>query len=615
VSGLYFDAFPAADPNGTALGELSEAYGKSYRAVHQAMGWGEFTINRHSAQAAWAATDNLIRVRRVAGGPFAYNSANYIGAFWIEQGDDALLSSDEEGGEELTRGGRTAEACLRWAVLYPDAFDARNDQFTTKTRIDGNWHINDRTGGEVFAIFLRDLDDRSPDPLPFVSKDFGVLQDSNNVDWTDTDTKWEFPVGTNLLDALGTLTSGDLFYRVTPAFLFHAYETEPGTDLSASITVAAAVDLEEAADRQVMARDTVSRVVVQGTKESGRLKYREVVNATVEAALPGRREGFVEYKRTPTNNKLDKAGRRYIRRHKRRHDGINTVKVLESTGQEAFLDYVPGDTIGVNIVGATTYRVYAIVLTEDDAGNVDPLLEFEQSPFDPAENRDADFGDGTSGNGGNGKDGGCETCPPYVPTLEPPTVYKVLVAASPWPGASGGILSATVEADGSTVMDLATCVANNGLIYTLPTPVTAQVWRIHLVVAWDTVFMPPTNFGHFLVLDADENDLAELEEICDRADASLAHGTYDVGISAEFHTRLARCTHNEAIAMLAQMFHGPVLASLAEAKKADGDVGRAGALEHRALVGAVRAREVNAARSIMQEHLARTARRLGADGK
>jgi DNA-binding FadR family transcriptional regulator len=112
---------------------------------------------------------------------------------------------------------------------------------------------------------------------------------------------------------------------------------------------------------------------------------------------------------------------------------------------------------------------------------------------------------------------------------------------------------------------------------------------------------------------ADEDDLRELEEICDRADASLAGKTYDVAISAEFHVRLARCTHNEAVALLAQMFHGPVLASLAEAQKADPSVGRVGAPEHRALVVAVRARDVNAARAIMRKHLGRTARRLGAD--
>lgn len=111
---------------------------------------------------------------------------------------------------------------------------------------------------------------------------------------------------------------------------------------------------------------------------------------------------------------------------------------------------------------------------------------------------------------------------------------------------------------------------------------------------------------------ATEDDLAELEEICDRAEESLAAGSYDVALSAEFHTCLARCTQNEAVALLAETLHGAVVASLAEAKEVDPAAGHAGALEHRALVDAIRARDAARARAIMTEHLARTARRVGA---
>jgi hypothetical protein len=49
-----------------------------------------------------------VRVRLVAGGPFAYDDPRYVHAFFIEEGDDEAVSSDEEGGEEITRGGRDA---------------------------------------------------------------------------------------------------------------------------------------------------------------------------------------------------------------------------------------------------------------------------------------------------------------------------------------------------------------------------------------------------------------------------------------------------------------------------------------------------------------------------
>ncbi len=110
---------------------------------------------------------------------------------------------------------------------------------------------------------------------------------------------------------------------------------------------------------------------------------------------------------------------------------------------------------------------------------------------------------------------------------------------------------------------------------------------------------------------ATDEDLAELEEICDRADASLATGSYDVVLSAEFHTRLARCTHNGAVALFADTFHGAVVASLEQAQQIDPAVGRTGTVEHRALVDAIRSHDAAAARAIMSEHLSRTAQRIG----
>jgi DNA-binding FadR family transcriptional regulator len=109
----------------------------------------------------------------------------------------------------------------------------------------------------------------------------------------------------------------------------------------------------------------------------------------------------------------------------------------------------------------------------------------------------------------------------------------------------------------------------------------------------------------------DEADLEALDEICDSGEASLAEGAYDVGLSAAFHTRLARCTHNNAIALFAESFHEPLLQSLREAQRVAPEMGKTGLLEHRSLVDAVRARDAEGARTIMAEHLKRTAGRVG----
>jgi DNA-binding FadR family transcriptional regulator len=110
---------------------------------------------------------------------------------------------------------------------------------------------------------------------------------------------------------------------------------------------------------------------------------------------------------------------------------------------------------------------------------------------------------------------------------------------------------------------------------------------------------------------ATAEDLEQLGAICDVADAVVAAGGYDPELSAAFHARLAQCTHNRAIAMCAESFQHPLVASLRAAHSADAEHGRTGAREHRALVDALEARDAGAARAIMAAHLGRTAARVG----
>lgn len=110
---------------------------------------------------------------------------------------------------------------------------------------------------------------------------------------------------------------------------------------------------------------------------------------------------------------------------------------------------------------------------------------------------------------------------------------------------------------------------------------------------------------------ADDQDVAELLEICDRADALIESGKgYPMALSAEFHIRVARASHNAAIEMFAQSFHGPMLMSLLRAQAEDPQAGIVGTAEHREFVVAVSRRDVAAAQGVMSAHLARTADRL-----
>jgi DNA-binding FadR family transcriptional regulator len=110
---------------------------------------------------------------------------------------------------------------------------------------------------------------------------------------------------------------------------------------------------------------------------------------------------------------------------------------------------------------------------------------------------------------------------------------------------------------------------------------------------------------------ATEQDIADLEEICERSEAALRAGGYSMDFSLEFHIRVAQATHNPAVVMLVESFRGPILMSLQQAQEAAPEMGGLGTREHERFIEAVRRRDPDAATQIMREHLERTAHRLG----
>jgi DNA-binding FadR family transcriptional regulator len=83
------------------------------------------------------------------------------------------------------------------------------------------------------------------------------------------------------------------------------------------------------------------------------------------------------------------------------------------------------------------------------------------------------------------------------------------------------------------------------------------------------------------------DDVGKLRRLTDEHITALRQGEYTMAKSAEFHVRLAACTHNAAIEMLVHSFHGPLLMSLREASTAAPLMGQRGVYEHRDLVEAI----------------------------
>jgi GntR family transcriptional repressor for pyruvate dehydrogenase complex len=110
---------------------------------------------------------------------------------------------------------------------------------------------------------------------------------------------------------------------------------------------------------------------------------------------------------------------------------------------------------------------------------------------------------------------------------------------------------------------------------------------------------------------ATEQDIADLEMICERSEEALRAGTYSMDYSLEFHARVAQATHNPAVVMLVESFRGPIHMSLQQAREVAPEMGELGTREHERFIEAIRRREADVATKIMREHLERTARRVG----
>lgn len=114
---------------------------------------------------------------------------------------------------------------------------------------------------------------------------------------------------------------------------------------------------------------------------------------------------------------------------------------------------------------------------------------------------------------------------------------------------------------------------------------------------------------------ANPEDIEALREICDESRAAVKAGNYRIELSAMFHVRFARASHNPAIELLVESLRGPLIMSLERAREAAHAAGVSGVREHAALVQAVRERDTSRAQAVMTTHLDRTARRLAASAR
>jgi hypothetical protein len=385
----------------TLLGTLTHASDKKIRVHFNGPGEGSFTINRHDSQAAWCAPGNYVRA-------YLNSTANPVFGFFLEDGGDELVSPDEEGGEDLTRHGRGPAAVLEDAII-----DATGARYTKE----GTWVWTDSTMGAIAANLIDDA--QAAGFLPMLTYDFSSGADTNGASWDVFDGQYELPVGLDLLEAIQRLQSAGFIVRVSHDFVMSAYKTI-GTDRSGTITFQAAVNISEAAEREIRGSAAKSRMLVQGTTRNGTLKFVWATDSAVETALGRPKAGFVNYAASASDTVLGRVGAQAIRRLKKRFDGLSSLGVLEDEFVP-FTDYFPGDTVTIIVPGeyaSLHVPVTAIGITEVDNGQAYVALEFEDVAFEPLQLKDRTdpTQSPSSGGGGGGADTGtgCNDCPPVA---------------------------------------------------------------------------------------------------------------------------------------------------------------------------------------------------------
>lgn len=384
MASLIFVAHADSDPAGAALGVLTQARDKSVTVAADAEGSGSFVINRFDSQAAWCEPGNYIAAYRdtVAGDPIA--------GFWIDGGTDTVVSTREQGGQDMGRTGKGPLMCLDEAVVWDRKF---RGGFARIRRRRGTW-VWQRSAPFSLARPLMDLvrEAKARNSILFVSLTFTSTHDSDGNPWpSDCMTRrWSTNIGTTLTEVVTTLRAAGLRIEMDASFRISAWPDDRVNDLSGSIEIVTGVDIAGDVQRQRNAPRTKSHVLVGGERRRGGERFVAVGNATYRAELGRRKEGFRDLGRTASRPVLRRTGRRSLRRWHVLRDGSVGVPILDKTGQVALVDYQPGDTVTLTIPGAYSggQAIAAITLADIPNGEYDPVLEFNAPLPDPVTGED-----------------------------------------------------------------------------------------------------------------------------------------------------------------------------------------------------------------------------------
>lgn len=162
--------------------------------------------------------------------------------------------------------------------------------------------------------------------------------------------------------------------------------------------------------------------------------------------------------------------------------------------------------------------------------------------------------------------------------------------------------------------------AKGGAFVTTPTPAILRDGLANLLILSDFGALDVTEVRLAIEIEvvrlacerADEADLDALERICDRTELAYTTGEYELGMSVEYHVRLAEATHNPVFPVVVEALYGPMLMTLTEAAKEQSIDHRLEPhrYDHRQILDAVKIKDIDTAVAIMTRHLEQQTNRL-----
>lgn len=318
---VFLDIHSATAPNGAVLATLSDTDISAFemRVGENELGSGTFTIRRDhpSATEANLATGNYVKVR------IPLIQAAAVFGFWLDEHSDTLISSDEEGGEYLTRKG--------WGPLYILAHARLLDQKYVATQpsrgsfnVPGYWTWRNEPYGAILQRLIEEGQVQPGLPLKDVTDDFNRQLDSSGATWPTVAEEVQLPIGTDGLTAYQALIdSGELFVRTEPNLLAHAYMSR-GTDRTSATYAAGKVRfvkgeniLEGGLERAGRGVKAATHSIVVGKDN----KYRQVVSPSYVPGTAGRWT-TTNYGESNDNALLDKVGAEDLRKRNAEQEGL-----------------------------------------------------------------------------------------------------------------------------------------------------------------------------------------------------------------------------------------------------------------------------------------------------